>query len=75
MSEVERLTGGTPIPVNCPRCGHQFEVPVGLAAEGGKVKCPECGEEGNVQSIQRLESFLQTIKKDTRKPKRIRFRL
>jgi len=40
-------------PLGCPRCTHQFKLPIGRLGEGCNIRCPKCGASLKISNYQR----------------------
>lgn len=34
----------TPLPIQCPKCGHEFDVPTSRIKDDADFVCPSCGD-------------------------------
>jgi hypothetical protein len=44
---------GVRYPLGCPRCTHQFKLPIGRLEEGCSIRCPKCGASLRISNYQR----------------------
>jgi len=47
------VLNGVRYPLGCPRCNHQFKLPIGRLGEGCRIICPKCGASLKISNYQR----------------------